>query len=383
MNPNKEVVVRPLAKFDSACARLSQMAYALGPEARMPTFVELCEATSLSKATLGSVLGQLEAQGILLRRHGAGIFVSPRLKRSIALVCDPQFSLDPRIRGFWELIVREARLRVESSRHQLAFHFSTMSPDATRDDATRDDATRNGPPLHAGLMDDIRANRVQGVLTVGVPLEAVEWMSAQGVALVAFGGWGPASVNMNGADIVRLGVEALAARGCRRIALWSSTGCEPERDSRRGNRLEVQAFRREMAARDLKFDARQLRPRAREKSVRSSFEQARDWVRETFEGRHSGWPDGLLLDNDILARDVMAALQKLDIRPNRDIVIASHANSDSPVLRAYEDDLTLLEYDSGEIVQTMFDKLEAVLRGEVLLHPHVQIKPKIRTAKSS
>jgi DNA-binding LacI/PurR family transcriptional regulator len=86
----------------------------------------------------------------------------------------------------------------------------------------------------------------------------------------------------------------------------------------------------------------------------------------------------LILTNDVLARDVLVELQKLGVRPNHDIAIASHANSDSPVLRAYEDDLTLIEYNSGEIVQTMFDSLETLLRGEALEFPHLQIKPKIR-----
>jgi hypothetical protein len=47
-------------------------------------------------------------------------------------------------------------------------------------------------------------------------------------------------------------------------------------------------------------------------------------------------------------------------------------------LRAYEDDLTLLEYDSGEIVQTMFDQLEILLRGELVADGSLIIKPKIR-----
>jgi DNA-binding GntR family transcriptional regulator len=115
MKPIKENAVRPVAKFDQTCAQLSQMAYHLGPDARMPTFARLCEQTRVSKATLDAALGQLEAPGIVMRRQGAGIFVSSALKRSITLVCDPQFSLEPRLRGFWELIVEEARRRVAGS----------------------------------------------------------------------------------------------------------------------------------------------------------------------------------------------------------------------------------------------------------------------------
>jgi hypothetical protein len=182
--PLESLVHQRSQKVQGAFAHLLKMAYQLGPDAHLPTFVELCSQTGVSKATLDVALRQLEAQGIVLRRQGAGIFVSSELKRGIALVCDPQFSLEPRLQGFWELIVREARLRVAGSHYDLAFHFSTLETDSEPD----------GPPLHAGLIGDIRAGRVQGVLAVGLPIQAVEWMSEQGVAVVEFAGKGPRSV---------------------------------------------------------------------------------------------------------------------------------------------------------------------------------------------
>jgi DNA-binding LacI/PurR family transcriptional regulator len=104
-------------------------------------------------------------------------------------------------------------------------------------------------------------------------------------------------------------------------------------------------------------------------------------VSQTFVTAREDWPDGLIITNDILTRDVMCALQKFDIVPNRDIVIVSHANTDSPVLRAYEDDLTLVEYNSGEIVQTMFDQLETLLRGEAPIKSLVTVKPRLKIGK--
>jgi DNA-binding LacI/PurR family transcriptional regulator len=368
MNITKENTLRPVAKFDQACAQLSQMAYNLGPDARMPTFASLCEQTRVSKATLDAALGQLEAQGIIMRRQGAGIFVSSLLKRSIALVCDPQFSLEPRLRGFWELIVREARLRVAGSNYDLAFHFSTLEPELETEE----------PALHPALIDDIQAGRVQGVLTVGVSDETVAWINERGTAVVAFGGLGPVSVNMDVVDVVKLGVEALAARGCRRLALWSEMWSGSGEDKQEEKRAGARVFRRLLTAQGMEFHKEWLRPQAREIMGPASFDQAYQWVQDVFGTPRESWPDGLLITNDILTRDVMPALQKLDVVPNRDILIASHANTDSPVLRPYEDDLTLIEYDSGEIVQSMFDQLETLLRGEPVTHQHIKIKPKIR-----
>jgi DNA-binding LacI/PurR family transcriptional regulator len=156
--------------------------------------------------------------------------------------------------------------------------------------------------------------------------------------------------------------------------MWSGSGDEKREEKRAGARV----FRRALTAQGLKFHNQWLRPQGREILEPASFDQARDWVQEVFGAPRENWPDGLLITNDILTRDVMPALQKLEVVANRDIIIASHANTDSPVLRPYEDDLTLIEYDSGEIVQAMFDQLETLLRGESVTERNITIKPKVR-----
>lgn len=362
----REGALRSPAKFDLACARLEKLAYERGAEARMPTFVELCEQAQVSKATLDAVLGQLEAQDVLVRRHGAGIFVSPRLQRTVALVCDPHFSTEPHIRDFWQLLVSEAQARVTGGNQVLAFHFCTASPDP------------GSAPLHAGLMDDIRAGRVQGVLTVGVPQKAVEWISEQKVAVVAFAGLGPVSVNLHSERVVELGVQALAAQSCKSIAMWSAWFGAQSSDSSFIWDEQRQALASALDAHHLRTRAQWLRPGLDDIPLEAGVEQAQLWVREVFGGPRPTWPDGLLITDDNLSRDVLAALSKAGVVPGRDIEIASHANSGSPILRGYEKDLTLIEFDSGEIVQSMFERLEALGRGEAPEPEHIRIEPRIR-----
>jgi DNA-binding LacI/PurR family transcriptional regulator len=306
-----------------------------------------------------------------MRRQGSGIFVGSGLKRGVALVCAPHFSGEPHLRNFWDLIVREAHLRVAGRPYNLTLHFSAIATESTPEQ----------PLLHPSLIDDIRVGRVQGALMVGVPAKTVEWTRKQGVAVVEFSGGGPVSVDMDGANVIQLGVEVLAARGCRRLALWSEMWNEPGSDRRGRSRREAKAFRSALMPLGLEFNKELLRPRASEATGRPSFEMARDWVSETFGALREQWPDGLLIANDILTRDVMPSLLRLGIVPNRDIIIVSHANTDSPVLQAYQDDLTLVEYDTAEIVQTMFDHLETLLRGEELKNPHTIIAPKVRAAE--
>jgi DNA-binding GntR family transcriptional regulator len=77
MNASKENPVRPVAKIARVTTQLAQMAYNLGPGARMPTFASLCAQTRVSKATLDAALGQLEAQGIYCGARAPG-FLSRR-----------------------------------------------------------------------------------------------------------------------------------------------------------------------------------------------------------------------------------------------------------------------------------------------------------------
>ena len=215
------------------------------------------------------------------------------------------------------------------------------------------------------------------MLAVDLPRHTTKWMNQQKISVVQFSGKGPVSVNIDGVDVVKMGVETLVARGCRRLALWSETWSEPN-GRQEGTRSEARVFRRALATHGLEFQENWLRPQARAATGRSSYELACDWVSQSFKAPRADWPDGLIINNDILARDVMLALQRLDIVPNRDIIIASHANSGSPILRGYEDDLTLIEFDSGEIVQAMFDQLETLGRGESPEQEHIRIEPRIR-----
>jgi DNA-binding transcriptional regulator YhcF (GntR family) len=237
--PLESFVHQRSQKVQGAFALLQKMAYSLGPNAQMPTFKRLCEELHVSKTTLDAALTHLERDRIVCRRPGAGIFVSAQLQRSLALICAPDFSADPNNRNFWEVIIREAQLRIATSRYDLAFHFSTGESDSIP----------QGPSLHPGLMDDIRTRRVQGVLAVGLRPESVEWVSQQGIAVVAFAGKGPVAVNLDHLNIVELGAQALVAHGCHRIALWS----EAWSGNHAGNRDEAETVRRVLDARGLDF----------------------------------------------------------------------------------------------------------------------------------
>jgi DNA-binding GntR family transcriptional regulator len=81
--------IRHRTKTQAITAQLTELARRLGADARMPTIQQLCELLGVSVVTLNRALSELEAQNIILRKHGVGIFVSPRIgQRTVGLVYD-------------------------------------------------------------------------------------------------------------------------------------------------------------------------------------------------------------------------------------------------------------------------------------------------------
>jgi DNA-binding transcriptional regulator YhcF (GntR family) len=112
-----------LTKSQEAYTRLTELAHRLGPESKLPTVLELCDSFGVSKATLDGALRELEDRNIVYRRHGVGIFVSPRVRPSVTVICPPDFALRPGIRDFWNLLVQRAQERAAAKRELLSFHF--------------------------------------------------------------------------------------------------------------------------------------------------------------------------------------------------------------------------------------------------------------------
>jgi len=59
----------------------------------------------------------------------------------------------------------------------------------------------------------------------------------------------------------------------------------------------------------------------------------------------------------------------------------SHANQESPVLRSYEDDLILVEYNLNEMIDSVFGLLERVMEGKDSGGRHIYLPPKLRYPK--
>lgn len=360
-------------KLQSVCAQLTHLAHQLGPAGKFPTVLQLRDTLGVSVATLNSALGELEAQRLISRKHGVGIYVSSQLHhRAISLICDPSFFCVAGASPFWGMLVEQARGRAQEKQEELSFHF-TMSP--------RD----NGAPLHDGLLNEIRLGRVDGVLAVGVTQEVADCLLIHRVPLVAFAGPARWVVGLDGAENVRLGTRELIRQGCRRIGLWSPVAPFRHSDGRAAWPPEsVIAFQKILSEHGLAYDATLVKqnlhliPPGGGYTTETHQEQGYRTALEVFGPSHPERPDGLVITDDMMTNGALGALRNRGVRIGRDVKIASHANVGSTVLLGSENDLTLIEVDPAEIVRAMFDTLETLMDGKIPQKEVIHIKPHVR-----
>jgi DNA-binding LacI/PurR family transcriptional regulator len=89
-------------------------------------------------------------------------------------------------------------------------------------------------------------------------------------------------------------------------------------------------------------------------------------------------PDGLVIGDDILTRELLTAAVGAGVRVGQYLRIASHTNKGSPTLREWAGRLTAIEVDPDEIVEAMFGMLERLMDGEEVEQQTVIVKPRIR-----
>ena len=373
-------------KFQEVCGRLSDLAHELGPDAKLPTVIELRDRLGVSIATLNSVLTELESQRVVRRRHGVGIYVAPDIRQHrVALICDPSFFHAAGTSPFWSLLVDQLRRRAEAEREAFSMYFATAPTDSRHGDYRSDDLGTILPYLGESLIEELKNGRMDAVLGIGLPQVTADWIERQGIPFVAFAGPAQYVVGLDGDEVVRQGVAVLCGLDCKRIAYWSPIApyrhTTPEAESE-----AVNLFAETLSAHgrrfdpDLVWDNQHLVPGSGGIHTLSHQEQGYHAAMEAF-GTHTDrddWPDAIFSTDDMLTQGLLTALQRLEVRVGTDVQIATHANAGSPVLLGWEDRLTRLEVSPAQVVCEMFDAVEALLHGKEPKAEVICVPPRLR-----
>lgn len=343
-------------RTDQTYQSLLALTQTLGTETRLPTFNALKDQLGVSATTLSRVLERLEAEQVLVRRHGVGIFVSPqRDRRHIALICSPGFFEGVEVSPFWRLLMERILGHLRERHYDFSLHFSA-------------DEQESGVPFYEDVVRQVDGHRLHGVLGIGLSRASLGWLQERGIPVVTFGSGHGVRVDIDFPALIRMGVEALVQQNCRRIGLWISTPvmvAGPRKDSHSPSAL-VPIFLQAVEAQGLTansewvFEAAQLVGRTHSLLPRTLFEQGFQIAQSVFHPQlaEKSRPDGIITNSELLTQGAMIALEHLGLTIGQDIHFAAHANANSSVLRPWQEQITRLEVVPDTLAQQMLSLLE-------------------------
>jgi DNA-binding LacI/PurR family transcriptional regulator len=331
----------------SLCAKL-------GPGGKLPTIRGLASDFEASTSTLDRLMGELELEGRILRRHGSGIYVAqPKKATTIAFVT----GIDPFSVGqspFYLLLAERMRKQVAASGRDFKFYLDPHFDN-------------HGLPARTDMIADFEAGRLLGaVFAATAHPDDLLWLNERKFPYIGLTDC-PYALHryyFDYADLVAKGVALLAKAGCKRICLLSwYGGGEPCAEC-------VSSFKASLAEAGLPLLPGAIHGGNVENSPPGDQEESRvvagaRGARELFKNG-KGFFDGLVCADDMLCAGALDSLHRLGAFPGRDLLVATHANKGSPVLGLHEGDLIKIELDVDAVVAEALSSLAQLIDGRSL-----------------
>ena len=304
------------------------------PGHRLDAEPVLARRYGVSIVTLREAVLSLIKDGLLERRHGKGTFVADQRKQqavAVATATSPgQIGSSFQIRLFLLLCELFQRRGYRCRAYVAPVKFG-------------------GGWIQ--LIEDVERGRIAGAAFVAMnaTLESIPF-AEHGVPYLQYDG-SPGSVGLDWVDLVRTGARHLLEQGCRRIALMQWLG---ETSQQR----EIQAaFEATLAEFQAPVHEEWIRRTVPPETPGAGWEQ----FREIWAAREDK-PDGLLVTDDVMSRDVALAILDSRIKVPQQLKVVVHANKGSGV--TYPFPVSLLEVDLDEWAEAMVDRLIKLMNHE-------------------
>jgi DNA-binding LacI/PurR family transcriptional regulator len=339
---------------------ITNLARKSGPGCKLPTVRKMCAMLGVTSTTLQRSLRELETKGVITRRQGSGVYVSPDIgQKTIGLVFGRNV-LSPGVSPNYLELLNQCTLRAADKGERFSFYIDieNVSP------------RLQGTPIHRDLAEAITQGKLAGLLvacTRGPSWE--KWLRNQGVPMIRYGHL--ADVHPDGQTMARMAVDALAGAGCRSLGYM---GCW---------RDELDAFHAHTDRRGLACIPEWIQDLGPTNPVWENRHEEFGYL--TTQGllaavRQAGadrplLPDGLVIADDMIAAGVCKAFDEAGIVIGRDIHIATQANKGSIVLRPWSERLFRLERDPAQTAAALFSALDALMEGTRSPHEKTAITP--------
>lgn len=278
---------------------------------KLPPERELAERYGVSIVKVREALTLLAREGLVERSHGRGTFVcEPSIRQWVAIVL--VHSLAHPSLSFYERVV------FQSLRERLnAAGVPSRGYAAYGDPSTYD--WFNCPEF----LQDIEAGRVRHVIPIGgdLPPEVREALKQRNVARSLHDS---ARGIARQREMIQAGVRYLVSQGRRRLGMLAWMGAGGGWGN--GWEWEGQAavFKASLEAAGLECRRQWVRGDLHPNLAGAGWQEFRDIWRSG-----NGRPDGLLICNDVLARDAAIAITESGVRVPDDLLVVAHENKGS------------------------------------------------------
>lgn len=276
--------------------------------ARFSSQNELAREFGVSPNTAREAVALLVQEGLLERRTGSGTYqTGSRPRQCVGLVSELDLS-NPATSPFFMHLMQSLRGRFEEAGYETRVYIGHTAPFAG---AKKPDRITS-PEFYV----DLAAGGLLGVVNVGCPPELLDKaLASHNLPIIRGEGIGDRNF-IDFLELVRMGVKCLSQHGCRCVACMDLVPLGAS--SVRLDTFYAEAARLGMSTYPEWNCAAQYR-HERGDAV-EAFKKM--WL--AHEGEH---PDGLLVLDDMLYRDLAPMLLLNGIRVPQDLVVVSHANS--------------------------------------------------------
>ena len=321
------------------------------PGEKMEGEAKFARRLGVSPFTLRQAFAVLAYEGLIERRNGSGTYVAGDLERPYITVFtffDPNAkATDFQTRIFWLCgsVLRERGYPVRLHVMTEGFQDEEWSP----------------------YCRGVAQGRICGALFISLrPGPMATALAEKAVPYVVTGEGFPYGVSLDDPAILREGTRHLLERGCRKIAVLGWNGSQTKDLCLQS----LASFRALLDESGAAYHAEWLRNAVPPNVPGAGWEQ----FREIWAARDEK-PDGLLVLDDVLFRDVMLGILDSHIQVPEQLQVVTHANKGSGF--TYPFPVTTLEIDPDEYVEAMADLLIKLIKKEPMetrmkyIQPHL------------
>lgn len=323
----------------------------LGPGRKAPSYREVMREHGVSQTSVAAAHRKLLAEGLIEVRKGQGVFTTSKLaKQSILLMCESAafVSSSP----FWEMLLEAIAAIFKDRSDQLETVFTIPFLE-------RRETVPIRKFLPNSLWQAIAARRFSCVMTVCVDERVNAEIGGMGVPIIAFGGKAQNHIGLDFDDACRQGVREMMRLGCKKIAIYNVPSISIQQLYQAA--LSVPGARDCLLPPQRVFQVHQPQLGYRSRKDEHGFREAqRLFDPATPEADR---PDGIFSIDDKFTLGVLLALERLGMKPGRDVQVASHTNKGSGVLLPWSKEITILEFDPWEVASALVIAADCIVQG--------------------